>query len=196
MEYCYAVCFSNGVIKFGRTCDLHARLTSHAKGAGPHGVMVICALVSGSRDSIRDEAAMLDAARNRIPKQDAGQEYYLGSMEDAICVMLDAGLLPVPSHVHQSGSISVFAIARAGADLSKYRIIKPHRKGPPLEDRLIKLLSDKPMKEGVLVNRCRNFYKSDIVEALGRLCHSGRIAVSETKHPVTGVYYSTYTRIS
>lgn len=183
MEYCYAVCLSSGIIKFGRTVDLHARLSSHVNGAAAAGITCQCALVSGSGDSLADERRMLRVAKDVLASHDHGNEYFKGTPEDALSVMVTAGLLPIPAYQHkdtQSGSLR-FVIARIGVNFNEYRIVKTK---PAKVRGVMSVIREDPLSIGVIKNRCRNVTPEDVEAEVRRLVSCGDIIETTTTHPI------------
>lgn len=183
MEYCYAVCLSSGIIKFGRTVDLHARLSSHVNGAAASGILCLCALVSGSNDSVSDERRMLHVAKDRLQPHDHGNEYFKGSPEDAVSVMVAAGLLPVPTYQDkdsQAGGLR-FVVARVGGNFNEYKIVKA--KEPKVKD-VISVIRKEPLSIGVIKNRCRNTKPEMVEEEVKRLLSCGDIVETTNTHPI------------
>lgn len=181
MEYCYAVCFTNGVVKFGRTSDLHARLSAHVSSAVNHGVMCLCALVSGSLDSKDDERKMLAAATSRLTKNDGGHEYFSGTPNDAMGVMLFAGLLPIASYPTKDGRSIKFSIASVGFDFSSVRMIKSNT-GRCVRQSILRVLKKGKLSHGVLCNRVRSFDVREVTEGLQNLTQTGEVKRTERLH--------------
>ena len=183
MEYCYAACMSNGIIKFGRTTDLHSRLYTHVSSAAVMGVSCVCALVSGSADSVSDESKMMRAAKDTLSAHDHGNEYFKGTPDDAVSVMLKAGLLPIPTYpdnASASGGMR-FVVARLGMDFCGYKMVRIR---PQKSRSVVSVLGKKPMGEGVLKNKCRGMTADQVMQELDFLIKIGRVSVTEKKHPV------------
>ena len=183
MEYCYAVCLGNGIIKFGRTCDLHARIYSHVTAAAAVGVSCICALVSGSTDSLADDRKMMAIAKATLLPHEHGNEYFKGTPEDALQVMARSGLLPVPTYPDKessSGGVR-FVVARLGADLSGYKLVRIKSTEPKS---VLSVLKSEPMSEGVIKNKCRKMEAWEVEAELDVLVSSGQATVFERQHTV------------
>lgn len=185
MEYCYAVCLSNGVIKFGRTIDLHTRLASHVSAAAAMGVICMCALVSGSTDCVSDERKMLEWANALLKPQNHGREYFKGTPEDALQVMLHAGLLPVPAHAVKDTSVGGlrFVVAQMGGIFEGYRLVKPSKVSEP-RHRIMQALKGGTLGIGLLRNKARGLEPDIFDKSLAAMVEDGSVKVSETTHPV------------
>lgn len=185
MEYCYAVCFSNGIIKFGRTCDLHARILSHVTSAAAHSITCMCALVSGSSDSFEDEKAMIAKAKLFLEQQEQGSEYFKGTAEDALDVMTRAGLLPIPTYPDkesQGGGIR-FVVARVGTDFSGYKIVRLANTKPKS---VISVLRKTPLGEGVIKNKMRGVPPEEVLAQLDALVKEGTVLMETKRHKRNG----------
>lgn len=182
MEYCYAVCFSNGVVKFGRTSDLHSRLHSHVSHAASHDLICMGVLVSGSPDSKADEAVMLRFAKSLLPSTSSGNEYFKANMEQAFTIMCKAGLLPVPCHPETAGNSLRFSIARFGMDMANFKIVK-RTVDRDIKEAIIERLVKSPLGFGVICNRMRHNSRTEVAEALDELCEEGTLTYVEITHP-------------
>jgi hypothetical protein len=82
--YIYAIEFSGGVTKVGRTASPRKRLRTHARDAARFSITLTRAWVSAELDGTpRIESGLLLALRKSC-KRSGGNEYFVGAMDQAV----------------------------------------------------------------------------------------------------------------
>lgn len=191
MEYCYCVVFDNGVLKFGRTANLHSRLSSHISNAAIHGSACTAVVVGSVLDSQSLEMKVIRIA-NEMLKKHYGNEYYLGDCDDAVSVMIRAGMTPTVATPTKDGSGLNFLVSRTADVAARYKLITASSSTTQLDGAILRVLRSGAMSKGVLISRLRKFDRGDVCDALDIMVDQGVIYMKPSIHPRNGLTVETY----
>ena len=191
MEYCYCVVFDSGVLKFGRTANLHSRLSSHISNASIHGATCTAVVVGSVMDSQSLETKVIRLA-NEMLKKHHGNEYYLGDCDDAVSVMMRAGMTPTVATPTKDGSGLNFLVSRTADVAARYKLISESSSTTGIDRAIIRVLKSGQFSKGVLLSRLKKFERGDVCDALDIMVGQGIIYMNPTIHPRNGLTIENY----
>lgn len=191
MEYCYCVVFDNGVLKFGRTENIHSRLSSHISNASIHGATCTAVVLGSTMDSKVLERAIVAQANKALDKHH-GNEYYLGDCDDAVAVMVLAGMTPTVATPTKDGSSLNFLVSRTAQVAARYKITTQAENTDSLKGAILRVLQSGPKTGGVMVSRLRKYEREVVEGALVTLSEQCIIQADLSVHPRNGKTVETY----
>lgn len=120
MPYVYAIAFTSGIVKFGRTSNPYRRVRDHQVSARQQGAHPVVVLISTVVNDLREESFLLDAAHQKMD-QVSRESYRYESLEQIAQAFTDCRLSYIACKVSSSPYKLVIDDESFLDDMSKFK---------------------------------------------------------------------------
>lgn len=101
MPYVYAIAFTNGIVKFGRTSNPYKRVKEHKTNGAQQGALPLVAFISTVSNDLREESMLLDEAYDRM-EQVSRESFRYSGLEGIAAVFRECRLSYVACKISTS----------------------------------------------------------------------------------------------
>ena len=178
---CYAVVFSNGHVKFGRTKLLGKRVSRHKHAAAAHAVDVSEVIFTSLiKDEKFAEKEILKMAMS-VFERSSGETFVATSTADVVAVMrsIGADITRAMDVVLQNGrTVAIIDDNPECASADRFMFDQSL-----VAERISSVLADGPKTTGIIYNRIRGVPRRDVDAAIIAMVTSGEVVKNQRNHP-------------